>query len=171
MMKFELYNGGKKLEVEVSSQGEDFAVSFGGKTFNVRLARDGSGDAMVASVDGKDLSVVLDEETETRLRLTVDGTPIKLARAQTQLQGGASTPSAAFPMVAEQNALVSPLFGKVISVDVKAGESVDSGQSLVVLEAMKMESVLRADGKHVIKDVLVKEGDGVQKGQLIMRYG
>jgi acetyl/propionyl-CoA carboxylase alpha subunit len=168
-MKFELYNGGKKVEVEVSSKGEDLAVSFGGKTFNVRLVRDGSADAMVASVDGKDSSVVLEEETETRLRLTVDGRPITLARAQAQLQAGSIGPAAS-PMPVEQNALVSPLFGKVISVDVKAGESVDSGQSLVVLEAMKMESVLRADGKHVIKEVLVKEGDGVQKGQLIMRF-
>lgn len=169
-MKFELYNGGKKVDVEVSPKGEELAVSFGGKSFNVRLARDGSSDALVASVDGKDVSVVLDEETETRLRLTVDGRPITLARAQAQLQAGSSGPAAS-PMPVEANALVSPLFGKVISVDVKAGESVDSGQSLIVLEAMKMESVLRADGKHMIKEVLVKEGDGVQKGQLIMRFG
>jgi biotin carboxyl carrier protein len=170
-MKFELYNGGKKVDVEVSPKGENLAVAFEGKQFNVRLVRAASGDGIVASVDGKDLSVVLDEETESKLRLTVDGRPITLARAQVQLQAGSSAPAAASPMAVEQNALVSPLFGKVISVDVKAGESVDSGQSLVVLEAMKMESVLRADGKHLIKEVLVKEGDGVQKGQLMMRYG
>jgi len=170
-MKFELYNGGKKVDVEVTAKGEDFAVAFEGKLFNVGLTRDGSGDAIVARVDGKDLSVVFDEETESRLRLTVGGRPVTLARAQTKLQAGSDASAATTPVAVEQNALVSPLFGKVISVDVKAGESVDSGQSLVVLEAMKMESVLRADGKHTIKEVLVKEGDGVQKGQLIMRYG
>lgn len=169
-MKFELYNGGKKFDVEVTTAGDDLGVAFDGKRFAVRLFATASG-AIVATVDGKDLGVVLDEETETKLRLTVDGRSISLSRAQAQLEAGSAVPAAASPTAAEQNALVSPLFGKVISVDVKVGDDVDSGRSLVVLEAMKMESVLRADGKHTIKEVLVKEGDGVQKGQLMIRFG
>ncbi len=150
--------------------GEDVGVAFDGKKFTVHLARPESGDAIAASVDGKELRVMLDEETETVLRLTVGGRSISLGRARTQLLASPSSPAGPSPAVAESNALVSPLFGKVISVDVKAGDSVDSGQSLVVLEAMKMESVLRADGKHLVKEVFVKEGDGVNKGQLIMRF-
>lgn len=170
-MRFELFNGGKKVDVEVAQSGEDLGVSFDGKRFTVRLATSPSSDAILASVDGEELSVVLEEETETRLTLSVQGRPVSLGRAQARLLSGPSSPATAAPVATEQNALVSPLFGKVISVDVKAGESVDAGQSLVVLEAMKMESVLRADGKHTISEVLVKEGDGVTKGQTIMRFG
>jgi biotin carboxyl carrier protein len=170
-MKFELYDGGKKLEVEVTIVGENLDVSFEGKRHSVRLSRAASGDAIAAVVDGKEMNVVLDDETETALRLTVAGRPITLGRARAQLQAGLTSPSGPAPTAVEQSALASPLFGKVISVDVKAGDTVDSGQSLVVLEAMKMESVLRADGKHTVKEVLVKEGDGVNKGQLLMRFG
>jgi biotin carboxyl carrier protein len=168
-MRFELFNGPKKVDVEVTQMGENLAVAFDGKKFDVRLTPDSSNDALVASVDGRDLTVVLEEETESKLRFSIDGRQITLARAQTQLGGDSSGASSA-PVIAEANALASPLFGKVISVDVKAGDTVDSGQSLLVLEAMKMESVLRADGKHVIKEVLVKEGDGVQKGQPLLRF-
>lgn len=170
-MKFELYEGGKRVDVEVAPAGDGLSVEFEGKRLTVVLARDSSGDGLSASVDGREMSVVLDEETESVLRLTVGGRPISLGRAQAQIRAGPSSPQGAAPAVSEQNALVSPLFGKVISVDVRAGDSVDSGQSLIVLEAMKMESVLRADGKHVIKEVLVKQGDGVTKGQLMIRFG
>ncbi len=169
-MKFELYSGGKKLDVEVAQRGEAMEVVFDGKKFNVLLNQAPSGESIAATVDGRDLTVLLDEETESKLCLTVDGRPVSLGRVQATLQGGASEPAAA-PVTSEQNALTSPLFGKVISVDVKAGDSVDTGQSLVVLEAMKMESVIRADSKHVIKEVLVKEGEGVQKGQPMIRFG
>ena len=170
MMKFELFNGGKKVDVEVAAMGETMDVSFEGKRFEVRLAKADSDNRIAAIVNGREISVVFDEETETSLRLTVGGRQITLGRAQPHLEAGSAVPVGPAPAAAEQNALLSPLFGKVISVDVKAGDSVDSGQSLLVLEAMKMESVLRADAKHVVKEVLVKEGDGVTKGQLIMRF-
>ena len=170
-MKFELYNGGKKFDVEVNPSGEALDVAFDGKRFSVKLAWPASGESFLASVDGRDLTVILDEETESKLRFTVEGRPISLGRAQVALKAEEAGPGTAIPPVAEANALISPLFGKVISVDVKTGDSVDPGQSLIVLEAMKMESVLRADGKHVVKEVLVKEGDGVQKGQPMIRFG
>ena len=170
MMKFELFNGGRKVDVEVAAMGETINVSFEGKHFEVQLARADSDNRIAATVNGKEVNIVFDEETETSLRLTMGGRQITLGRAQPQLRAGSASPAGPPPAAAEQNALLSPLFGKVISVDVKSGDSVDSGQSLVVLEAMKMESVLRADGKHVVKEVLVKEGDGVTKGQLIMRF-
>ena len=169
-MKFELFNGGKKVDVEVAVMGEAMDVSFEGKRFRVELAKADSDNRIAAIVDGREVTVVFDDETESALRLTLGGRQVTLGRAQAQLQAGSPAEAGPIPALAEQNALVSPLFGKVISVDVKAGDSVDSGQSLVVLEAMKMESVLRADGRHVVKEVLVKEGDGVTKGQLIMRF-
>lgn len=170
-MRFELYSEGKKHDIDVIVSGEDLDVSFEGKKFRVRLAGAHSDNRIEAVVDGRQMSVVLDEETESTLRITLGGRQVTLGRAQTHLQDGSARPAGQTQAAAEQNALISPLFGKVISVDVKAGDAVDAGQSLVVVEAMKMESVMRADGKHIIKEVLVKEGDGVTKGQVMMRFG
>jgi len=169
-MKFELYKSGKKLEVDAVVAGEAVEVSFEGKRFMVQLTKADSDDRIEAVVDGREVGVVFDDETESALKLTVGGRQVTLGRAQTHVQAGAPGSEGQAPSAAEANALVSPLFGKVISVDVKPGDSVGAGQSLIVMEAMKMESVLRADGNHVVKEVLVKVGEGVTKGQLIMRF-
>lgn len=169
-MKFELYSGGKKVDVDVAPEGEGLKVAFGGKQFVIQLTRAQTGDAILAHLDDDDLSVVLEEETESVLRFSINGESITLGRAQTQVQAGASSSESPSTSATEKEALSSPLYGKVVSVDVKTGDVVDSGQSLLVLEAMKMESVLRADAKHKIKEVLVKEGDGVNKGQVLMRF-
>jgi len=168
-MKFELYGLGRKLDVEVGIEGEEFIVQFEGKRFSVRFPGAPSGDSLLAVVDGKELTVTLEDETESALRICIDGHSASLGRAQAAVMSGSQEAEDAAP-AAEANAVASPLFGKVISVDVRVGDSVEPGQSLVVLEAMKMESVLRADGKHRVSQVLVKEGDGVTKGQVLLRF-
>jgi biotin carboxyl carrier protein len=60
--------------------------------------------------------------------------------------------------------LRSPMPGMVVRVLVAVGDEVRSGQPLVVLEAMKMENELRAAGSGVVREVLVKAGEKVEKG-------
>ncbi len=55
--------------------------------------------------------------------------------------------------------------GTVLGVRVKDGESVESGQVLVVLEAMKMENTVPAPGPARVERVLVTEGQQVQRGE------
>lgn len=169
-MKFELYADGKKFDVEVTPEGEAFSVSFGGKKFRVQVDQLPTDGRVRARLDDDELEVTLEDETESMLRLKLDGQSVVLGRAQAKLGGAGTAETEAAAVASEKDALTSPLFGKVVSVDVKPGDAVDSGQSLLVVEAMKMESVIRADGKHRIKEVLVKEGQGVTKGQVLMRF-
>lgn len=62
----------------------------------------------------------------------------------------------------------APMPGKVISILVKAGEQVTKGDPILILEAMKMENVLKADRDCVIKAVLVETGINVEKAQLMV---
>ena len=64
----------------------------------------------------------------------------------------------------------APMPGTIISINVKAGDSVKSGQCLMVLEAMKMENEIEAEGNHVVKRVLVKPGDVVAADAPIVEY-
>ena len=57
-----------------------------------------------------------------------------------------------------ETAVIAPMQGTVISVDAKAGDSVAKGQTLAVLEAMKMEHTLRAPRDGVIAEVMAAEG-------------
>ena len=58
----------------------------------------------------------------------------------------------------------SQMPGKILRVNVKAGDTVVKGQSLLVMEAMKMENEIKAVQEGVIKEVKVKEGQAVETG-------
>lgn len=62
----------------------------------------------------------------------------------------------------------APLTGKVILVNVKAGDSVKQGDSLVVLESMKMETALTAPADALVKTINCQAGDSVSNGQLLV---
>ena len=73
----------------------------------------------------------------------------------------------------EENVLtevVAPMPGKVLSVEVAISDSVSEGQALLVLEAMKMENVIRSPREGVIKKIEVEAGVAVEKGSVLITY-
>lgn len=69
---------------------------------------------------------------------------------------------------AVKGGFIAPMPGKVVKVLVKDGEAVKAGQTLLVLEAMKMEQATRSPADGVINKVLVREGDQVTAGQILV---
>ena len=68
----------------------------------------------------------------------------------------------------QAGALIAPMPGKVLRVLVAVGDTVEAGQGLVVVEAMKMENELAASGAGVVESVAVAAGDNVDKGALLV---
>ncbi len=66
--------------------------------------------------------------------------------------------------------LRAPMPGLLVSVAVQSGDEVDPGQELVVVEAMKMENVLRADEQRKVASVLVSPGESVSVDQPIIEF-
>ena len=66
--------------------------------------------------------------------------------------------------------LLCPMPGLVVSIDVEAGRSVKAGETLAVVEAMKMENVLRADRDLVVESVDVAAGQSLAVDAVIMRF-
>ena len=60
--------------------------------------------------------------------------------------------------------------GLIVRVSVAAGDSVQAGQGLVVMEAMKMENELRAHGAGTVKAVHVEAGKAVEKGTVLVEF-
>lgn len=66
--------------------------------------------------------------------------------------------------------LTSPITGKIIRFKVAQGDEVKAGQDLVVIEAMKMENIIRTDHDVKIGKIRFKEGDSVGIGQVIIDF-
>ena len=65
----------------------------------------------------------------------------------------------------------APMPGLVINVLVKPGDQVKKGDPILVLEAMKMENVIKAPGDAVVSAVPAEKGRAVEKGQLLVSFG
>ena len=64
----------------------------------------------------------------------------------------------------------APMHGIVVALLVEAGQRVSKGQPLLVLEAMKMEHVLKADRDGVIESLQCKQGEQVSQGAILVRF-
>ncbi len=115
-----------------------------------------------------------------KLRITVEG--VRYDVDVEVLDGSTSTPSSA-PSTAAGAAppapsggesgggeVTSPISGAVLSVRVKAGDAVKVNDTLLVLEAMKMESNIASTQTGTIQEVCVNEGDQVSHGQVLVRF-
>lgn len=68
------------------------------------------------------------------------------------------------------NHIKAPMPGLIIDLKIKAGDTVKTGEPLLILEAMKMENILKAPGEGMVKNVKVKKGDSVEKGQVLIEF-
>ncbi|EKF49870.1 glutaconyl-CoA decarboxylase subunit gamma [Thermosipho africanus H17ap60334] len=64
--------------------------------------------------------------------------------------------------------VVAPMSGIVLKILVSAGQKINSGDKVAILEAMKMENEIISEFSGTVKNVLVKEGDNVDTGQVLI---
>ena len=67
--------------------------------------------------------------------------------------------------------VISPMPGLVVSLDVSAGQSVRSGEQVAIIEAMKMQNIIRAERDGVVKEVLVAAGASVAADEVLIEFG
>ena len=66
--------------------------------------------------------------------------------------------------------VISPMPGLIVTVDVETGQEVKAGEALLVVEAMKMENVIRAEKDGVIKSINVEPGASVAADELMIEF-
>ncbi|MFZ6663966.1 acetyl-CoA carboxylase biotin carboxyl carrier protein subunit [Peijinzhouia sedimentorum] len=64
----------------------------------------------------------------------------------------------------------APMPGLILDIKVAPGDNVAKGDQLLVLEAMKMENVIKSPGEGVVKAIIVKKGDSVEKNQILIEF-
>ena len=68
------------------------------------------------------------------------------------------------------NDIKAPMPGLILSVSVRTGDPVRKGDSVLILEAMKMENVIKAPGDGTVRVVRVNQGDRVEKNQVLVEF-
>ncbi|MDK2885588.1 MAG: glutaconyl-CoA/methylmalonyl-CoA decarboxylase subunit gamma [Thermosipho sp. (in: thermotogales)] len=64
--------------------------------------------------------------------------------------------------------ITTPMSGIILKIFVSPGQKINAGDNILILEAMKMENEIKADTSGIVKSVLVKEGDAVETGQVLV---
>ncbi len=159
----------------------DWVVTIGGTDHDVRVSTDG------ISVDGVELDLSLEYTPGDRM-VMVEGDEhltIRIAKARAGFRlttRGAShvarvLPARVAPYAAHMiekvapdlsKFLICPMPGLLVRLDVAAGDRVEAGQPLAVVEAMKMENILRAEKTGVVKSVSAAAGDSLAVDQVIL---
>ena len=138
------------------------------------------------NINGNKYDVAINEVNDTTAKVTVNGTeytvewekPIEekpVVTVQPVAAKPATAPAAApaTPAAAPVNgyAIKTPLPGVIIDVKVNVGDTVAKGQTVVVLEAMKMENNINADRDGKVTAIQVAKGDTVADGAVLVVLG
>ena len=172
----------------------DWVVALGGEEHAVSMTEAAGGIDVKLDSQGASRSKAIKVRTDWRpgdafLRAEIDGVPV-VARVAARMEGFRITHGGAeldvavrTPRAAElarlmpekvppdmSKFLLCPMPGLVVSINVAEGEPVKAGQALAVVEAMKMENVLRAERDGTVRKVNAKKGDSLAVDQVILEF-
>jgi len=157
--------------------------STGTETRVVELRREGT--TWRAAIDGNPLeadavevaphtfSILLDGKSyEVRVTPMADGS-LKIQSAHAELSAQVLDPRewrgrhGALEVQGRQQ-VVAPMPGKIVRILVQAGDTVEAGQGLVVVEAMKMQNEIRSPKSGKVEKIVAKEGETVNAGDVLV---
>ena len=72
------------------------------------------------------------------------------------------------PSAKGEGGITAPMPGLVVAIKVKPGDTVQAGQALLVMEAMKMENAITASYNGTVTKIYVREGDSISEGDLLV---
>ena len=163
-MKYIVAMGEKRFTVDV----EPDAVTVTGRRFPAALTDiEGTPVRLVTIGDTVHRVIVRRRESKGHYVLWIDGYNYDVealderTRTIRDLTAEAAGPTGPKPLVA-------PMPGLIVRVLVSAGDEVQAGQGLIVMEAMKMENELRSNGAGRVKRIVVTPGAAVEKGATLV---
>jgi propionyl-CoA carboxylase alpha chain len=163
--------GDQAFEARVAIEGEDMVVSFaapGIARFRLSSSWRPGEPSWLGTIDGRAVAMQL-RPILNGLSITHAGTQVGVlvyAPREAELAAMMPLKQAAGP----GTALTCPMPGLVKAISVKPGQEVKAGETLCIVEAMKMENVLRAERDAKVKTIRVKEGDTLAVDAVIMEF-
>ncbi len=165
-MQYEVDVQGRVRQVAVHRNGGAFDVSVDGRTWRVDAARiDAHGRAMSLLVEpGASYDIGFAPDPATGLLYVRVGT----TQVAVALNGRRRRHDDAGQAGEGPQRIVAPMPGKIVRVGVKPGDAVRAKQTVVVIEAMKMENELKAGRDGTVAELHAQEGASVDAGTLLV---
>jgi biotin carboxyl carrier protein len=141
---------GKEITLDLVQSGDShFHVLVNGKATRISVVHhDKAGKSMQVMVNGKEITVNLKDRLDQLLNtMGLENVGAK-----------------------KMNELKAPMPGLVLKLRVSEGDSVKKGDPLLVLEAMKMENVIKAVDDAVVTKIAVSPGQAVEKNSLLISF-
>ncbi|HEX9746742.1 MAG TPA: biotin/lipoyl-containing protein [bacterium] len=161
----------QQYEIEIEQnpfEGSIQSVKLDGKNIPVKIADDWNGQYSKNLILG-DKSYEVEFELDANDMPTMILTGGQAVRVHVDFPGKGKLKRPELAGISGSSDQVrAPLPGKVIGVKVVEGQEVAAGNILVLLEAMKMENELHSPRDGKIREILVKEGDGVELDQVLI---
>jgi len=141
---------GKEIQWDITTIQEGyFHILLKGKSYRAEVVEmDAAAKRFVLKVNGRQYPVILKDRFDLLLE-----------------KMGMNTNTGA-----RVNHVRAPMPGLIIQLKVKDGDKVEAGDTLLILEAMKMENIIKAPGDATVKSVKVKMGEGVEKNQVLIEF-
>jgi biotin carboxyl carrier protein len=130
----------------------------------------------VGNLQARPITAVIEGETfevwpeEIQAAAVVSAAPAAPILTAAPAATATARPAPAAPS-AGKSALVAPIPGTIIAIKVKEGQQVNTGDELIILEAMKMKSAIRSNRTGKISRILVAAGDKVSQNQAMIEFG
>ncbi|HEY2613299.1 MAG TPA: acetyl/propionyl/methylcrotonyl-CoA carboxylase subunit alpha [Reyranella sp.] len=156
------------VALTVTGSGSNFVVDVGGRHLAIETAWSPSEPLMHAKVDGQAVVVQIDAVGSGWRLIHEGGQAEALVLTPRQAELYALMPVKAAPDTSKF--LLSPMPGLLASVAVSEGQEIKTGEVLAVVEAMKMENVLRATRDGTVKTLHAKAGDSLRVDQKIIEF-
>ena len=145
--------------LDISSNGSIFTLTLDDKTIQAEVLGSKHGKLNLL-VDGKRIIAYVSSDNAKRW-VTVNGQTFVLTKSSGARKGGHGHHHAA-------GELTAPMPGQVRAVNVSEGEAVTKGQTLLVIEAMKMEIRIHSLQDGMVKKLFVKQGQTVEREQILI---
>lgn len=140
---------GSSFDWDVSEQGESFHIIHHFKSYNAELiSSDFVSKKFKIKINGK----LYDIDIKDKLDLLLE----KLGIAQT--------------VSTAVRHITAPMPGLILQIHVQEGSEVKKGDPIMVLEAMKMENTLKSPGEGIVKSIMARVGESVEKNQVLIDF-
>ena len=156
------------VALTVTGSGPDYVVDVGGRALAIETGWSPGEPLMHAKVDGQVVVVQIDAVGSGWRLIHEGGQAEALVLTPRQAELYALMPVKAAPDTSKF--LLSPMPGLLASVAVSEGQEIKTGEVLAVVEAMKMENVLRATRDGTVKVLHAKAGDSLRVDQKIIEF-